>query len=179
MQERDIAGDLAAMRAEFERAFAEPRRAEREEPESLVAVRIAGAPYAFRIKELTGIAVGRRVVKLPSDVPAMVGLAGVQGRLVPVWSLAALMGIPSTEQQNQWIALCGQADQVGLAFEKIDGYLQVSPASIVPFVAQDTSRELVKELLQADGAVRPILAVPCVIDTIRRQAAAARPAKER
>ena len=75
MQERDIAGDLAAMRAEFERAFAEPQRAEREEPESLVAVRIAGAPYAFRIKELTGIAVGRRVVKLPSDVPAMVGLA--------------------------------------------------------------------------------------------------------
>ena len=69
-----------------------------------------GAPFAFRLAEIAGVAVDRKLTSLPSPVPELLGLAGLRGRLVPVYSLTALLGGTPEGTAGRWLVLdCGRS----------------------------------------------------------------------
>jgi chemotaxis signal transduction protein len=80
------------LRSAFDEAFSLAPVATPESFEDLLVIRVAGAPYSLRARQITGLVASRRIVPLPSATPQLLGVAGHRGALVLVYSLAALLG---------------------------------------------------------------------------------------
>src|ERR1700748_3867166 len=120
--ERDLASQVSALRAAFDGAFAEPPPRGEEALEKFLAVRAGGGLFAFRLAEIAGVAVDRKLTPLPSPVPELLGLTGLRGRLVPVYSLTALLGGAPESAAGRWLVLVADG-HVALATEGVAGYL--------------------------------------------------------
>jgi chemotaxis signal transduction protein len=125
----DFSARLASLRSAFDRTFAEPPTLGRGVRLHLLAIRVGAHPFVVRLDHVSGIERSRRLVHLPGAVGALLGLTGVRGALVPVFSLARIVGedAPATEP---WTILCAGRDPIGLAVSRIEGYREVSPGAI-------------------------------------------------
>jgi chemotaxis signal transduction protein len=124
------AGEL---RRDFDRSFAEPPRSGRDEFEALLRLRVGGDPYAIKVAEVTGLIADRLIVSLPAAAPEFLGIVGLRGSVVPVWSLSALLGYPASAEVPRWLILVGgdgNRQALGLAFEQYDGHLSVPRAAL-------------------------------------------------
>ena len=87
------ASKVAEIRNAFDHSYAIPPASQvGEQIENLLAVRVAGDPYALRVGEISSLTNSRKTVALPSPVSELLGVAGIRGGFVPVYSLAALLG---------------------------------------------------------------------------------------
>ncbi len=164
------ASRAAELRREFDRTFLAPPREEGEEREDLLAVRLAGDPYAFRVREIAGLEVCRRVVPLPRRVAGLCGLAGLRGGLVPVYDLGALLGYPEAGETPRWLILCGRPDPVGLGVAELDGYLRVPRSALHRADGRDGGRVHLREVVRDGGVTRGMIGVPALLETINGRA---------
>lgn len=163
-----LSGTLGQLREEFDKVFASPANPSLGQTNNLLAVRVAGIPYAIRMREIAGLYSKRKVVPLPSPSRALLGIAGVRGEIIPVYSLAALLGHPQDQEQTKWIALCGSGETAGLAFSQIEGYFPIDLADIHEANEAVGGRVHVREVAQFGGIVRAVLDVPSVLETIKK-----------
>jgi chemotaxis signal transduction protein len=119
----DPVGDL---RKAFDQSFAEAPDPGATQTEDFLAIRVAGDPYALRLKELSGLTSARAIVPLPSRRADLLGVSGVRGSLVSVYSMAALLGYGSIAAPTPWLALCRADNLVAFAFELLDGFHRVA-----------------------------------------------------
>ncbi len=156
---------LAALQAAFDGTFAAPPRLVDGEREELLAIRLSGDPFALRLRELTGVEPRRRVVPLPGAPTGLLGLAGLRGRLVPVYRLSILLGYPERDEAGRFIALAAGGDgaPVGFALDGIDGYLIARRAELHPAVEL---RRHAPEVLSSAGVARPVISVPSVLASL-------------
>ncbi len=153
-----------ALRDAFDRGFAETPLKAIAEQADLLALSLAGHPFAVRLVDAAGLFADRRVTPTPTAVPEFRGIAGVRGALVPVFDLAALMGYAPTDRLR-WLLLAREAP-VAFGFDDFEGQLRLDNAAVVPH--QDQSRETVREVAQLD-VPRPVIHMPSVIAAIRRR----------
>jgi CheW-like domain len=123
-----LASRLAELRASFDQAFAQPPSGTAPDFEDLLSVRVAGEPWFAPVRELAGLSQRLKLVRVPTRAPGFLGLSAQRGRLLPVWSLRALMGYPPGED-GQWLLL-PRAAQVALMFEAFEGHLRVPVAGL-------------------------------------------------
>ena len=143
------------LRREFDRSFAAPAYVGAEETLDLLALRAGGDAYALRLADVTGLLVDRRIVPLPATVPAFLGLIGMRGGVVAVWSLGALLGYGVDRELPRWMVLVGGrggGHALALAFERFEGHLRVPGARLSERAPTDPAR-------RADVAVHPRQAV--------------------
>jgi chemotaxis signal transduction protein len=162
----ELARRLVELRASFDNAFALPSETTAAASIGLLAIGVGTAGYAIRMTELSDVQVARKVVPLPGARPEMLGLAGIRGRLVPVYSLAALLGQAVTQAWT-WLAICGTEQPIGLTFDKLDGYVQAAPADLLPAAGGEGSRSHVRELLRKDGAVAMVVSAASIVAMLR------------
>lgn len=134
------------LRRSFERSFGLPRLSAKAASEDLVLIRISGRRYALRMAELRGLHPGCRITPLPSADPALLGIVGIRGQLVPTYSLPALLGGGEQSNETHWLVICGcPGAALALAFDEFTGSVRVSesdlfmpPASetLPPYIAQ-------------------------------------------
>src|SRR6185436_11866201 len=86
---------LAELRRVFDGSFAAAPADGRAVPEKLLALRLGTDPFAVRVAELRGFERLRHVIALPGASADLLGLTGIRGTLVPVYSLALVMGYPA------------------------------------------------------------------------------------
>jgi chemotaxis signal transduction protein len=166
------------LRRRFDDVFSAPPATPVADITSFLTLNVGGDGYALRVAEIRGFAAARKVVPLPSPAHALLGLAGIRGVVVPVFSLRVLMGYDGQgDDRARWFVLCGAVDPIALAFADFEGYLEL-PLSDVRS-AGESSRAHVRELLQAGGVLRGVIALASLTRTIEERAAAARPIKER
>ena len=125
-----VAGRIARLRRDFDRSFAEPVRRHDEEHVELLAIRAGGRRYALRLAQSAGLHPDRPVTPLPGPLPALLGLAGFAGTVVPIYDLAALLGHPIGEKPR-WLVLAAGLPALGLAFHQLDGHVRVAAEAIV------------------------------------------------
>jgi len=123
----------------------------------------------MRVSQITGLATDRKIIVLPSPVPELLGVAGIRGGLVPVYSLAALLGHSHEVNHPRWLALCGAEELVGLAFGDFEGYLKVSSSQIFVDSRNHAMREHVRDAVRTADVVREIVNIPSVVETIKRR----------
>ena len=170
----------AELREEFDRTFALSPTAQGEEGfESLLAIRVAGNAYAVRLSEISGLVNNRKTVPFPSPIPEFLGVAGIRGELVAVYSLAALLGCGLTGDTPRWLMICRPHDPVGLAFPEFESFLRISPSAIHPARRGEGLRDHVTEVVRASATVRAVLSIPSMLQAIKGRIGKGRPSKER
>ena len=161
---------LEELRRAFDRGFAVPAAAsEAAGAESYLALRAAGERVAVRLTEVRGLQAGRKITPLPSRLGELLGLAGIRGKCVPVYSAAALLGCGTASRQARWIVLCAgrlDAELLALAFDGFDGYLSLPKTRARAKPAADSSREHVAEVLESDAGARSVLDIASIMKAI-------------
>ncbi len=161
----------AELRARFDRGFAEPPHPGAVATVDLLAIRLGGAPYALRLGELAGLFADRAVTPLPTEIPALLGVAGFRGAIVPVYDLRRLLGCAATAPPR-WLVVTTQL-AVGFGFDGLDGHLRIP----VDAIARGDGAEHARELART-AELRPIVAFASVLAAIARRAGPAHPAQE-
>jgi purine-binding chemotaxis protein CheW len=159
------AARLADLRQDFDQVFAAPAAAAAQEQESLIALRIEGDLYGLSIREIAGVAVAGRLVPLPSRRPGLLGLTGIRGAVIPVYSLAVLLGYPKAGETVRWLALCGAKEPLALALGEFEGYLRVPKTAL--HAPDREARKHVHCFAQAGEVVRAIVSVASVVSSIQ------------
>ena len=175
-----ITSKAAELRNAFDRARAIPHSARAvEQVEGLLSIRVSGDPYAIRVSEISGLANDRKVVAFPSSIPELLGLAGIRGGLVSVYSLAALLGYSREAGQARWLVLCGTEEPVGLAFSDFEGYLPVPLTQVYATDQRGAVRAHIKHVVRAADLVCAVVSIPDILELIKRRCDTSRPSKER
>jgi chemotaxis signal transduction protein len=175
-----VASRAVELRNAFDRARAIPlSMGAVEQVEGLLSVRVAGDPYAIRVSEISGLANDRKVVAFPSPIPELLGVAGIRGGLVSVYSLAALLGYSREAGQARWLVLCGAEEPVGLAFSDFEGYFTVPSMQVYATDQRDAARVRVKHVVRAADLLCAVVNIPDILESIKRRCDSSRPSKER
>jgi chemotaxis signal transduction protein len=168
------------LRSAFDRERAIPSSAQAvEQVEGLLSIRVSGNPYAIRVSEISGLANDRKIVAFPSPIPELLGVAGIRGGLVSVYSLAALLGYSREAVQARWLVLCGAEEPVGLSFSAFEGYITVPLTQVYATDQRDAERAHVKHVLRAADLVCAIVSIPDILQSIKGRCDSRRPSKER
>ncbi|GGM29919.1 chemotaxis protein CheW [Dactylosporangium sucinum] len=162
-----LAQRLADLREAFDRSFTEPPRQEVAGHDDLLAIRAGGQRYALRLTQAAGLFPDRPVTRLPGPLPALLGVAGFRGSIVPVYDLAAVFGGTAAGTgagtgTARWLVLAAGAPPVALAFEALDGHLRVPRDRVVEEATGHGPRGCLRGIVPLDDGARPIVDVPAV-----------------
>ena len=153
------AADLARA---FDGSFAEPVRSVSDDADDFLTIRTGGDAYAVRVREIAGLIADRKIVPLPTSEPAFLGIAGLRGGVVPVYSLAALLGRVPNAEMPRWMLLVGTGAPLGLAFDQFDGHVRVPHADVSSGGGAAT-----QESVRIGAAWRGVIPVQALAATIR------------
>jgi len=163
-----ITAKVAELRRGFDQARAAPFSSGTEEQaEDLLAIRVSRDPYAIRVSDISGLAADRRIVAFPSPIPELLGVAGIRGALVPVYSLAMLLGYSAETERTRWLVLCGTEDPVALVFSEFEGYVRVPLTQLYAAEQKDGAHTHVRHLVRATDTVRAVVSIPLIRKTIQ------------
>lgn len=165
-----IAGKAAELGEAFDRSFALPPAAAAQDSEELVAIGVAGDPYAVRLAEIAGIIAGRRVTPIAAAASHLLGIAGVRGEIVPVFGLASILGHAEAAASARWIILCGGEEPVALAFPRFEGCLRLAKSAIHPDRSPRSERQPITHVANTDTGTRAVISIPRVLASIQRRA---------
>jgi len=163
------------MRRAFDESFAVPSVAGAIDVENVVIIEVGALKLACRIGQVKRFDADRKVVPLAGTEPALVGIAGIRGRLVPVFNLARLLGVASGGA-SRWLALCGAEDTVALAFDRLVGFVRARRDDVCALEARVGAPSHVKELLRVGTESHHILDVDSVLAQLGARSAIDAPA---
>jgi len=150
----------------FDEAFATAPIPTPEKFEDLLAIRVAGDPYALRVREIAGLVASRKIVPLPSRRPELLGIAGNRGSLVAVYSLAALLGYGADSKPTPWLALAGGSEPIGLGFQSFEGFMRVRSGDVHAARPAGGSRAHVEEIVIVANQSRRVVDIPTTLGAL-------------
>lgn len=169
MSERDHTSAAELKRA-FDGAFAQPVRPDSGQAREDVLVLRAGADTSIvRLSQMRGLLARPNIVPVPSPLQELLGIAGLRGALLPVYSLAALQGRPPPEGAPAWMILIEVEGLVGLAFEEMLGYVRLDRDDIAAQPATSATG-LTTQAARVGEALRPLLDIPSLVEGLKRRA---------
>ena len=166
--ETEFLRKLAELRQGFDRSFAAPPSSAEDAPVGFLAIRVSGAAFAIRVEELVDVHPKCKVVPLPGGHKDMLGIAGIRGHLVSVYSLGSLLGLGKSAN-FAWLATCKSDLSLALTFDELDGYVQASTTDLYP-VEIERSRGHVREVLRHAGGTRSVVSAPSIITMLHETA---------
>jgi chemotaxis signal transduction protein len=152
------------MRREFDQAFANPVQFEKTLKEKLLAIRTGGQACAVRLSAIAGLFADKKITPVPGGHPALRGIAGFRGVIVPVYDLPRLLGAADMKAPR-WLVIAKTAP-VALAFESFHAQLVVGPEAIVAQTARPEMKDFARDFLRTPDFSGPILHLPSVLDAI-------------
>jgi chemotaxis signal transduction protein len=163
---RQFSGKLAELRESFDREFSLPRQERREKGQEFLIVGAGGQRHALRLDDVLGLQRGRKIVPLPGAAAGLLGLAGIAGRLTPVFDLNALLGGSAGTEAPQWLVVCKGQWPLALAFDRFEGCVQ-APREDVFTPADAAATRLTRQAVRIDGRTLCIIDVQAVVATIK------------
>jgi purine-binding chemotaxis protein CheW len=164
------------LRRVFDAAFAAAPSEAGDAVEPMLLVNAGGEGLAVAVPQLAGLEKLRSLLALPAPPPHLLGLAGLRGRLLPVFSLASLLGRVG-DAAVPWLLLVGQTEPIGLAFAQLDG-LVLLPRRAQLRLAVPAAGGHARAQVEIRGAHRPVIDIQSLCQEIRTKAGLAAP-KER
>ena len=138
-----------------------------EQAESLISIRVSGHAYVVRTSEISGLVTDRKIVGFPTPVSELLGIAAVRGVLLPVYSLAGLLGYSAETEQTRWLALCGTHEPLALAFSGFEGYLRVPLGQFYAAGQKDVAQSRVQHVVRDAEMVRALVSIPLIREAIQ------------
>ena len=161
---------VAELRSVFDRERAAPSSSRTElQTESLLAIRVFRDAYVIRVSEISGLSTDRKIVAFPSPIPELLGVASVRGTLVPVYSLAGLLGYGAETGQVRWLVLCGTEEPFALAISDFEGYMRMPRTQLHQIEQKDVARTHVTDVARTTDVVRAVVSIPLLRETIQER----------
>jgi chemotaxis signal transduction protein len=132
-----------------------------------------------RTHETCGLANDRKIVALPSATRELIGIAGIRGALIPVYSIAALLGYSADGVPGRWLALCGTEETFGLAFSQFEGCVMVPSSQVYAVERKDEAQAAAKRVVHTAGAVRAVISMSVIREAIQKRCGEQSKSKER
>ena len=161
-----LARQAATLKKAFDAGFAEKQKPVKAGGSDLLAVRLAGESWAIPLTAIAGLHSDKKITPLPGLTPGLLGLAGFRGVLVPVYDLAARIGL-APAQAPRWLVLAAERG-IAFAFAEMDGHLRTEAGGIVPLGPQG-GPPWIAGFVEAGGEKRPVLHLPAVLDLIPKR----------
>lgn len=161
-----MSGRAIALRAAFDAAFAHPATPEPAAGVDLIGLRLGAADYAIRMSEVAGLRMGLYVTAVPTPMPELMGVAGIGGVLVPVYDLAASLGLPAAA--GRWTVLV-EGGTLALAFTVFTGHFRVDPAAIAERGRIPGDAVHIHQFAIHAGRSWPVIDIPSVVLAIRKR----------
>lgn len=155
------------MRRAFDQTFASAPSLEAADLISLFAIRLSGERFVLRMDQIHGIARSRPIVPVSSRISELMGIAGMRGALVPVFSLAALLGLPRTEE-CAWLAIIQGDSPMALAFDALERRMEIRRTSL--YEDASPARRHVRQVAQLGNEACAVIDVPSLVAVIRKLA---------
>ncbi len=163
-------------REDFDAAFALPPPPPPPATAAFVILRVGGERVAVRRTDLGGLVrIENTVAPVPGRSPAFVGLAGLQGGLLPVWRLATLLGGSgagaASGGEAGWLVLADSRAGAPCAFA-CEGFERMVfvPESVISAPAPgDISAGRAQALVPWDGTLVPVVDLPALQAEILRR----------
>jgi purine-binding chemotaxis protein CheW len=173
-----VSGERTAeLRRAFDDAFALPPPVAGEAAvEPVLMLTVGGDPYAVRVTEVAGFEKARPLLVLPGATPHLLGLAGLRGRLMPVFSLATVMGY-RREDAEPWLLIVGRTEPLALAFTGFEGLARLASETVGDGSRSRTDVPL-RGHVRVGAGLRGLLDLTAVRDRIQEQAGMMEPARE-
>jgi chemotaxis signal transduction protein len=156
---------LIELRRAFDRAFSEPVAERVAETLDVLDIRVGREHFALRMSEIAALEADRTITAVPSDHPALLGIAGVRGSVVAVFDLAVLLDLPRLDA-SRWLVLAKGAP-LALAFSEFSGQRSLNPDALARAKADHAGR--VRELIRQDGAAVPLIHVPGLVADLEKR----------
>ena len=111
---------------------------------------------------------------MPVSDARLLGIASFRGAIVPVYSLAVLLGHPPTPGPR-WLVIAAEAP-VAFAFELFESHLRVSADEILPQQSDTQRRGHAPDFVRGADAVRAVLRLHPIIAALGKVEPAGAPA---
>lgn len=161
----ELHAQLDRIQRAFDDSYREPLAERATLFEDLLAIEIAGRPYALRVRELSGLYVECAVTALPDAVPELLGLAAVRGGLVAVYDLATLLGCARSDAARLIVVFRGAA--VAFAAGALVGQLRVEPSAIAK--RESGGEPWAVEVVRESERTRPILELAGLVRVLEQR----------
>ena len=174
-----LSKSAAELRLQFDNTFAAPPPGRAEGNESLLTLRAAGVALAVKTLHITAVAKPRRIVPVPTrvPVPGLLGITALRGTLLPVYDLAALLGLPAPVRESSWLMLTGPETPVGIIFDEFEGQIEIDRKCLYESGGYG-SRKHLRVTAKVNDAHRAVIDIPGIVEEIRNTAGVLEPAKE-
>jgi len=169
---------LTLLRHEFDRSFSRAAGGPRPSELDLLAIVVGGDAYALRLSEVRSLHADRKLVAAPSILPELLGVCGFRSVLTPVYDLAQLLGY-GAGRAARWLVVAEGTLPIAFAFEGFDSHLRVALESVSAPETSSTDTAAVAGAVRTDGATRPLIHLPALVEGIARRIKATRPSQER
>jgi chemotaxis signal transduction protein len=163
-QQAAVADRLTGVRQEFDSSFTRPARQHDVDHAELLAIRAGGRAYALLLSQTCGVYPDRPVTALPGPLPALLGVAGFGGTIVPAYDLAALIGHPAPERPH-WLVMAAGSPPLAFAFHELDGHLRV-PAEAIITESGTRPHGSLRGMVPLAGGTRPIVDLRAARDAV-------------
>lgn len=166
----DFSQRLQKIKDDFDRSFSSPLSLQASEKENLLSIQVGKNYFAFKVSEILWLLRYQKVLALSNDAPGFLGVAGLQGRLVPVYDLAFLLGSEVDGQNNPaWFIVCGKNERVGLAFSDLREYISPSKDEIQTSGGEHRKNEHICGWVKHSKGLIQIVSVSSVFNSIKKR----------
>jgi chemotaxis signal transduction protein len=158
-----LEGRAQELRRLFDRTFSNPPPPPAAATVDLLAITLAGQPFALRLAEVAGLFADRPITPLPARVTGLLGLIGSRGAVLPTYDLRVFLGHAAATKPPRWIVVARE-QPVALAFDALDGHRRVAALAIADSAP---GHGIHTPALVHLPELRPIVALSSVLATIR------------
>ena len=157
----------AGLARDFDLGFSRAAEVEHAAEENLLVIELGAQPFAVRVSEVRAIVTTPRIACVPSSAPALLGIAGIRGEILPVFDLARLLGVANVERGLRWSLLAGDAERAALAFHHFDRFERVHATAVARFVPEGSSAPFVEEVVRLERGVVSIIRVARLLSGLK------------
>jgi len=124
--------EVAILRARAERIANTQTEIQQGNTVSALVIQAGGETYGLPMEALTAVYMGHTIIPVPC-VPAYVaGIANVRGEIIPVFDLAALLKVPTTDTKQVLIVAASKENSVAFCVETVGEARAVEVSELQP-----------------------------------------------
>jgi chemotaxis signal transduction protein len=162
----------AELRRAFDASFAVPPAAEGEHLADFLIVRAAANRLALRLAEVSLVEAVRKIVPLPAGRRGLLGLAGVRGRPLPVFSLASLLG-EAEDSAARWLCVHEGHEPIAFGVDAIEQFVRVGPSDLAALVGSGEHASYTTGMLRVNAQSYTVVSLTALAAHIEEGAAGA------
>jgi chemotaxis signal transduction protein len=129
MAANEFAERARRLRESFDASFAQAPAGSKAGVVDFLVMTAATDRYAVRLSEIAAVHAERKVTRVLSPLPELLGLADFRGILTPIYGVAALLGRPA-DHEPRFLVVARHAQPIGFAFSGLERHARVAPSDL-------------------------------------------------